>query len=56
MLREQQVLARQFATQARSRGQEAEAQKYEQRAATAERHRALVEGILREQADLPPQE
>ena len=56
MLREKQVLARQFAAQARPLGQEAEARRYEQRAATAERHRALIEGILREQANLPPQE
>jgi two-component system chemotaxis response regulator CheB len=56
LLREQQVLARQLETQARSRGQEARAQKFEQRAATSERHQALIEGILREQANLPPQE
>jgi two-component system chemotaxis response regulator CheB len=56
MLREKQVLARQFAAQARPLGQEAEARRYEQRAATAQRHLALIEGILREQANLPPQE
>jgi two-component system, chemotaxis family, protein-glutamate methylesterase/glutaminase len=56
ILREKQVLARQFATHARALGQEAEAHNYEERATTAERHRTLIEAILRQQVDLPPQE
>jgi two-component system chemotaxis response regulator CheB len=55
-LREKQILARQLASHARARGQVQEAETYERRAKSAERHRAMIEGILREQADLPPQE
>jgi two-component system chemotaxis response regulator CheB len=53
LLKEKQVLARQSAAHAREAGDVPMAETFEHRAAAAERHGAMIEVVLREQADTP---